>query len=458
MEVEKQDFLGTDKLLPLIARFAIPSVIGMLVTALYNIVDRIYVGNIPNEGGLAFAAISITYPLTLLIIAFGGLIRMGATSIMSISLGQGDRKTAEKLINMSFLLFIVMGILYTIGIIAFLEPIIKLLGASEQTLPYAKDYMFIIALGAPFAFVGFGMNNFIYADGSPKVAMFSQIIGGVLNIILDPIFIFTFNQGIKGAAIATVISQIISALYVTGYFFTKSSSFKLKISQMGIKLKLLSRICVLGFPVFINQIANGALQAIINIQLGIHGNDFHITAMGIVLSITQFTMLPVIGIAHGIQPIVGYNYGAAKYKRVIDSYYIGVISGIIFISILYFFFMIWPQLFINMFVGNSPVDIAFTARAIRIFLLLEPLIGLEIITANFYMSIEKPIKSLMLNLLRTVFALIPLILILPNIFGLDGILFAGPIAEVIAIVATVICITGDIKKLKAKIPKEAFAQ
>lgn len=444
----KTDFLGTDRLTRLAAKFTLPAVIGMLVTALYNIVDRIYVGNIPQVGGLAFASIHITFPLITLIIAFGGLIRMGSTSLFSISLGEGNREQADKLLNMAFMLFVILGIAYMGIILAFLTPILTFLGASEQTLPYARDYMAVIALGAPFQFVAFGMTTFIQADGSPKVAMFSQIIGGVLNIILDPIFIYGFGMTTKGVAIATVISQVVSAAFVVGYFFTRRSSFALQLRKMRLKLELLWRVVRLGFPMFLNQIAMAVVLALMNKQIkNFGGGDMHLAAIGIVMSITQFTTLPVIGVAHGIQPIVGYNYGAKKYARVIKTYWIGVVAGTSFILLLYTFFMIWPNLFINLFVGSSQLDMGFTAKAIRTILLLEPLIGFEIITANFYMSTNQPLKSLMLNLLRTVFAMIPLLLILPNFFGLDGVLYVGPISELIAVIATVLCITGDLKRL-----------
>lgn len=447
--MDKSDALGTEKLTKLIARFAIPSVIGMMISALYNVVDRIFVGNIPQVGGIAFAGITLTYPLTLLVIACAGLFKLGASSIAAISLGEGNRAKANKAINQCFIMCALIGVLFTIVILGFTDPILRLLGASDATLPHARDYIKVIGYGSIFNFIGFGMNNFLYTDGSPKMAMGSMLVGGILNMVLDPIFIFTLGQGAKGAAIATIISQFVSFLWTMGYFYTKRSSFKIKVNEMIPDFKLLYRICILGMPVFINQIAHSAFVTVLNTQTARYGSDMAVTSIGIVMVISQFTMLPVIGISHGLQPIWGYNYGSRNIDRVIKAFYIGIISGIIYILVLYCGFMIFPAFCVNMFVGSSPVDVAFTVKAIRIFLLLEPLIGFEVMTANFYPSIKMPFKSLILNVFKQVIALIPLLYVLPLFFGIDGILYAGPIGEILTVALSLVVVARDIKRLKS---------
>lgn len=446
--MDKSDALGQEKLTKLIARFAIPSVIGMLISALYNVVDRIFVGNIPDVGGIAFAGITLTYPLTLMVIACSGLFKLGANSVASISLGEGNRKRANKAVNQCFIMNIILGVLFMVIVLGFTDPILRLLGASDVTLPYARDYIRVIAYGAIPNFIGFAMNNFLYTDGSPKMAMGSMLIGGIMNIILDPIFIFYFNQGAKGAAIATIISQFASCIWTVSYFFLKRCSFKLNIAEMKPDFELLKRIWILGMPVFVNQIAHSTSVTVLNTQTAKFGSDMAVTTMGIVMVLSQFTMLPVIGISHGLQPIWGYNYGSKQMDRVIKAFYMGIAWGTAYILVLYSLFMTFPAAVANLFVGSSPVDIGFTARAIRIFLLLEPLIAFELITANFYPSIKMPGKSMLLNVFRQVFALIPLLLILPEFFGLDGILYCGPIGEFLAVVLAVFVVSKDIKKLR----------
>lgn len=446
--MDKSDILGTEKLSKLITRFAIPSVIGMMISALYNVVDRIFVGNIPDVGGVAFAGISLTYPLTLMIIACAGLFKLGASSIASISLGEGNRNKANVAVNQCLIMCTALGLIFMVVILSFTDPLLRMLGASEVTLPYARDYIRIIAYGAVFNFVGFAMNAFLYTDGSPKMAMGSMLIGGVLNMILDPIFIFVFNQGAKGAAIATVISQIVSFLWTMSYFYTKSCSFRITAKEMIPDFPLLKHICLLGMPVFINQIAHSAYVAVLNTQAARYGSDMAVTSIGIVLVISQFTMLPVIGISHGLQPIWGYNYGSRNIERVIKAFYIGIAGGTIYIFVLFVGFMLFPEFCATLFVGSSPVDIGFTAKAIRIFLLLEPLFAFDIIAANFYPSIKMPFKSLLLNVFRQVIALIPLLYILPLFFGLNGILYAGPISQALTTLLSVIIVARDIKRLK----------
>ena len=446
--MDKSDALGKENLNKLIARFAIPSVVGMLISALYNVVDRIFVGNIPNIGGIAFAAITLTYPLTLMVIACAGLFKLGANSIASISLGEGNRERANKAVNQCFMMSVLLGVLFMIIVLGFTDPILRLLGASDVTLPHARDYIIVIALGAIPNFVGFAMNNFLYTDGSPKMAMGSMIIGGIMNIILDPIFIFTFNQGARGAAIATIISQLASCIWTMSYFFLKRCSFKIRFSEMIPDFALLWKICVLGMPVFINQIANSTFVTVLNTQTAYYGSDMAVTSIGIVMVLSQFTMLPVIGISHGLQPIWGYNYGSKQIDRVIKTFYTGVLWGTVYILALYGTFMAFPSFYAKMFVGSSPVDIDFTVKAIRIFLLLEPLIAFEIMAANFYPSIKMPGKSMLLNIFRQVFALIPLLFILPKFFGLNGILYCGPIGELIAVALALFVVLKDINRLK----------
>ncbi|MBQ9624999.1 MAG: MATE family efflux transporter [Clostridia bacterium] len=447
---DKSNELGTGRLSKLIARFAIPSVIGMMISALYNVVDRIFVGNIPEVGADAFAGISVTFSLSLLVIAFAGLFKLGSGSLAAISLGEGDKEKANKCVNQCFSMCALISVVFAAVILLFTDPIMRLLGASDITLPYARGYIRIIAYGSLFNFLGFGMNNFLYTDGSPKMAMGSMLIGGIGNMILDPIFIFTLKMGANGAAIATVISQFLSFCWTIGYFFLKRCSFKLRLKEMIPDFQLLKRIAILGMPIFINQIAHSVYMGVLYNRTAYYGSDMAVTSMGIVIIISQFTMLPVVGISHGLQPIWGYNYGSKNTKRVVAAYYAGVVLGTVYIAVLYGIYMLFPKVIAPLFISStSNLNIDFTVKAIRTFLLLEPFLGFEIMTANFYPSVKMPFKSLLLNVFRQVFALIPLICILPMFFGLSGILYAGPISELLTVIISIPIVIYDIKRLKS---------
>ena len=313
--MDRAERLGTERVLPLLVRFSIPAIVGMLVQALYNVVDRIFVGN--GVGPLGLAGLSVVFPIMLVQMAFVMLVGLGSTALISIRLGEGRREEAEKIMSNALGLLIIIALVGTTAGILFLDPVLRLLGASEAVLPYARDYLSIILYGAIFQAVSFGLNHMIRAQGSPKIAMATMLIGAITNTILDPIFIFGFGWGVKGAAIATIISQAVSAVWVLSYFLRGKSQLRLNLRGIyRIELSNVLQIASIGFAPFAMQLASSVQNLILNQSLLRYGGDLAISAMSIVFSINTLVLMPIFGINQGAQPILGYNYGAKQYQRV----------------------------------------------------------------------------------------------------------------------------------------------
>lgn len=442
--------LGEASITKLLLQFSIPATVGMLVNALYNVVDRIFVGN--GVGRLALSAITVEFPLTLVVMAFNMLIGIGASTLISIRLGEKKEKEAREIMGNAFVLFLIMGAFVTVAGLVFLEPLLGLLGASPEVMPYAKEYGGIIIAGTLFFTIGMGMNNMIRAEGNPQMAMATMLIGAVTNIILDPIFIFGFGWGIKGAAIATVISKGISAVWVLRYFLTGKGHLRLDIKQIKMKAAHVQSIVSLGLAPFSMQLAASLLNVILNKSLFFYGGDLALAAMGVVSGITSLMLMPVFGVTQGLQPIIGYNYGARNFQRVREALQKGMLTATAITVLGFMIITLFPAQLVTLFNKEDLDLVALGAKALRIFLMALPIIGAQIVGANYFQAVGKPKHAALLSLSRQVLILIPSILILPRFWGLNGIFYAGPVSDLLSTFLTGFFVIRELKKNAALEP------
>jgi putative MATE family efflux protein len=445
--------LKDQKISTLIWRFSLPAMVGMIINALYNIVDRIYIGNAPALGANGLAALTIAFPIMLIVLAVGVLFGIGGATLFSIRLGQNKVNDAKEALGTSFFLIIVVGLLISgIGLL-FLEHILLIFGASELILPYAKDYMGIIFYGTTFQMIALAMNNFIRADGRPKMAMMTMLIGAGINIILDPIFIFGFDMGIAGAAYATIIAQAVSALWVASYFVQGKSNIKFKARDIKPHPAIILTIITLGLPGFSLQLAASVLNAFINRTLYLYGGDIAVSGMGIINSIQTFMILPIIGLNQGIQPIISYNFGAKQFDRVRETVKLAITYATIIVTGGYVITRFFPGVLVGIF-NREEALMTFGIMAIRSWFLLLPLVGFQIIASNFFQAIGRAKTAMFLTLTRQVIILLPAVLIFPQYFGLQGLLYAAPFADVISSTLTGIFFILAMKHLDTYVLKE----
>ena len=450
--------LGEEKISKLLMEFSIPAIIGMVVNTLYNIVDRMYIGNIKDIGGLALTGVGITMPIMTIIMAFGMLIGIGTSARISLKLGEHKREEAEKHLGNAFTLIIIASVLITIIGLVFMHKILGLFGASADTEIYAREYMQIIFFGTIFNMLSFGLNHSIRSDGNPKVAMLSMLIGAGTNIILDPIFIFVFGMGVRGAAIATVISQIVSTIWILYYFTKGKSNLKIKREYLSLDKAIVLSIFSIGVSPFSMQIAQSIVQVLANNALKTYGGDLAIGAMTIINSVAMIFMMPIFGLNQGSQPIIGYNYGAEKYKRVKQAVKSATIVATIIVSIGWIITQAAPHLLISIFNRDEQL-VGIASTGMRIFLLMLPVVGAQVISSNYFQSIGKAKISMFLSLLRQVILLIPCLIILPKIFGLTGVWLAGAVSDGLSSLITLIIFFMSVRKLKDKeeiVAKEAI--
>ncbi len=446
MDHSKQ--LGTERIGKLLLKFSIPAIVGMLVNALYNVVDRIFVGQ--GVGSLGIAGITIGFPLMILGMAFVMLIGIGATSLISIRLGEHKKDEAEVIAGNGMSLLIFISLILTLSGLLLLDPLLQFFGASSKVLPYARQYLYIILYGTVFQSIGFGMNNFIRAEGNPRIAMYTMLIGAILNTILDPIFIFGFGMGIQGAAVATVISMMVSAAWVLYYFFGGGSLLKIHLKNLRLRFSVVKDIVSIGSAPFAMQFVASILMVIMNNSLQNYGGDIAISVMGIVNSIALLILMPIFGINQGVQPIIGYNYGARQFKRVKRALKLAIFAATMVTIAGFALIQIFPGQLIKLFNSNDRELIKMGARAIRIFLVFLPIIGFQIVSANYFQAVGKPKQAMILSLSRQVLALIPAVIILPKFFGLNGVFYAGPLSDLISSIFTGIWLFYELRHLDYK--------
>jgi len=424
--MDRSRLLGEENIGKLLLKFSIPAIVGMLVNAFYNIVDRIFIGN--GVGKLGIAGITIGFPIMIILMAFGMLIGLGANALISIRLGENKKDDAELILGNSMILLILVSLIVSALGLIFLDPLLVLFGASKDVLPYAKEYLSVILFGAVFQSVGFGMNNFIRGEGNPRVAMITMLIGAVLNIILDYLFIFKFNMGIRGAALATIISQATSAVWVLFYFLGGRSLLKIHLKNLKLQFSVIGKIFAIGSAPFSMQVAASGITALLNNSLATYGGDTAISAMGIINSVTMMILMPMFGINQGAQPIIGFNYGAKKFDRVKKTLKLAIMAASTIVLIGFIATRLFPQQIIQLF--NKDKDlIKIGTNGMKIFLIMLPIIGFQIVSSNYFQAVGKPKHAMFLSLSRQVLLLIPALLILPRFLGLNGVWAAGPVAD-----------------------------
>lgn len=428
-----QELLGKEKIGKLLMKYSVPAIIGMLVNALYNVVDRVFIGNIPGVGSLAITGVGITLPITTIILGFSMLVGVGATTTISIRLGQGKREEAEKVIGNAITLSAIIAIVLTIIGLVFGELILSKFGASESTMQYAKNYIYIILIGNIFNMVAFALNNTIRGDGNPKLAATIMIIGCLTNIVLDAVLIFVFNLGIQGAAIATVISQLITAIIGLRYYVSGKSNLKFVRSTLKLDKAIVSKILAIGAAPFAMQVAASLVQVIANNVLKTYGTDIAIGAMATISSVSLMCLMPIFGINQGAQPIIGFNYGAKKIDRAQKAYKISLIVATIILCVAFILVQSFPEAIIGIF-NKDPKFMDISVKGLRIYLLMLPIVGISITGSNYIQSIGEAKTAMFLSLLRQVILLIPFILILPRLFnlGVNGVWIAQPLSDIIS--------------------------
>ncbi len=444
--MSNQKHLGDAPIGKLLLQYSIPAIIGMVVNALYNIVDRMFIGNIPDIGSLAITGVGITMPIMTIVLAFGMLIGIGTTANISLNLGKGNRTTAEKLLGNAFTLSIIVGLAIAITGTIFANPILNLFGASENTLFYAKEYIGIILLGCTFNILSFALNSTVRADGNPKMSSITMVIGCGANIILDYLFIFVLNLGVKGAALATIISQAITFFIILYYYTAGNSNLKLKIENFKLKKHLVTMTFAIGIAPFATQIANSLVQVIANNALKTYGSDLAIGAMTVISSLNIIFMMPIFGINQGCQPIIGFNYGAKKYERAKEAFKYATIAACVICIIGFVSIQCFPTQIISLF-NNDPELTTLAIKGIRIYLLMMPVVGINIVATSYYQSIGKAKISMFVSLLRQVILLIPFTIILPKFIGLDGVWAAGACADSLSVIITLILLKKEFKQL-----------
>lgn len=434
----------------LLWRFSWPAIVGMLVNALYNIVDRIFVGR--GVGSIAIAATTVAFPIMIIFMAVSMLIAIGATALISIRLGEQKKEEAEKIAANAMLLLIILPLILAIIYLLFPDPILIMFGASGDVLPYARDFTHIIVLGSVFGSIAFGMNNFIRAEGNPRIAMLTQIIGALINVILNYLFIFKLGLGIKGSALATISGQFVSALWVLSYFYSSRSLVKIRLRYFKPQMPIIVSIVSIGFAPFAMQIANSVQHTILNKTLLAFGGDLALSAVGIIMSVATLLVMPIVGLSQGAQPLIGYNYGARQYNRVKETLTKAVISSIGIAVFGYLIMRIWPTQIVGLFSEGDTALTEMTSRGMLIFFAVLPIVGFQIPCASYFQAVGKPVQSAILSLSRQVLFFIPLLLILPNLWGIDGVWRTAPIADALSVLVTAVFIYFEMKYLLLKKP------
>jgi putative MATE family efflux protein len=454
------DRLGSEPVGRLLLRFSIPAITGMLVNALYNVVDRIFVGRGVNE--MALGGLSLVLPLMTIFMAFAMLFGIGAANMISMRLGQGKRNEAENALNHCFWLLIGIGLVIMAAGLVFLEPILSLLGAQKGSvsLDYARNYFRIILLGAVFSQVGFGFSHCTRAQGFPTITMISMFIGAGMNIILDPIFIFCFHWGVEGAAWATIISQLAAAIWILSFSFSKKAVIRLRLKTFQPSLRIVGQIMAFGSAQFLLQFIMSGVQLLYNTSMGwygaaalgvANGGDIALSGMNINGSINMLILMPVFGITQGAQPILGYNYGAKKFTRVFKAYKWAAIAATAICTIGFIIAELFPLPLVRLFAPDgSPALLRFAPWAMRVMLLLLPLNGFQIVSSNFFVVTGRPKTSIFLTMLRQFIILIPCMLIFGRIRGLWGVVAAAPVADGFSFLFTAVMIALELKKLRSQ--------
>lgn len=432
---ESKNRLGTESIGKLLFKLAAPAIVAQIINALYNIVDRMYIGNIEGIGKTALTGVGLTFPVIILISAFAILVGMGGAPITAIRMGEKDNASAERIMGNCFTLLVAISIILTALFLIFKRPLLYLFGASDDTINYADDYLTIYLTGTIFVQMALGMNCFITTQGFSTIGMVSVLIGAVFNIVLDPIFIFVFGMDVKGAAIATVISQGFSAFFVLGFLLSKKSILRFRLKNLKVDFKLVGPVLALGLSPFIMQSTESLVNITLNASLQHYGGDLYVGAMTIIGSVMQVVMMPMQGLTQGAQPIISYNFGAHQFDRVKRTFRLLLTCCLIFSCSVCAFILIFPQLVVQIF-NSDPELVDTTCACMRVYIAGIWAMGAQTACQQSFVAIGQAKISIFLALLRKIILLIPLALLLPLFMGTIGIFVAEPIADIGAATTT----------------------
>ncbi len=448
MNKTKDMDLGKEAIGKLFFMLAVPAIASQVVNALYNIVDRMYIGHISEVGSIALTGVGVCFPIIMIVSAFAALVSMGGAPRASIMMGKGKHEEAEKILGNCFQALIITSLILTVVILTCKTPLLMLFGASDNTLPYAESYMLIYAIGTVFVQLTLGMNAFISAQGFSRISMLTVVIGAVTNIMLDPILIFLFDLGVQGAALATVLSQAVSAVWVIRFLIGKQTIIRLRRKCFKIEKAVLLPAMALGIAPFIMQSTESLLILCFNSSLLQYGGDVAVGTMTILSSVMQFAMMPLIGFTQGSQPIISYNYGAGNIQRIRQGFRLLLISCLTYATLLWFLVMLFPQLFAAVFTSD-PELMEMTIWGLRVYMFGSLLMGAQLACQQTFIALGNAKTSAFLAMFRKLIVLIPLIYILPSFFEnkVLAVFLAEPIADILAVITTVTLFAIEFKKL-----------
>ncbi|MDY2726794.1 MAG: MATE family efflux transporter [Anaerostipes faecalis] len=450
---DNKNFLGTEPIGKLLFKLAVPTLAAQLINMLYNIVDRIYIGHIPGDGALALTGVGVCMPIIMIVSAFAALVGYGGAPRASIFMGKNDNESAEKTLGNCFTLQILISLALTVFLLLFSRNLLLTFGASENTIDYAVAYMNIYAVGTIFVELTLGMNAFITTQGFAKTGMLSVLIGAICNIILDPIFIYGFHLGVRGAALATITSQAISCIWVVSFLSGKKTILKIRKANLRLRAKIILPCLALGLATFIMQASESVISVCFNSSLLKYGGDIAVGAMTILTSVMQFAMLPLQGLGQGAQPIMSYNYGAKNRDRVKGTYHMLLKSSLIYSTLLWLCIMLFPQVFVSMFTSD-PALIVFTKTALRIYVASMFLFGIQIACQMTFTSLGNAKASIIVAVTRKFILLLPLIYLMPHLYTANqtiAVYMAEPIADAIAVTFTAILFFFQFRKAMEQI-------
>ncbi len=446
MDNSREKRLGTEPLGKLIFQLALPGIAAQLINVLYNMVDRMYIGHMPEVGATALTGLGVCLPIIVLVSAFSAFAGMGGAPLAAIQLGRGDKGKAEKILGNAVTLLLICSLVLTVFFSIFKEPILYAFGASDETIVYALSYLDIYLVGTIAVQLSLGLNTYISCQGNAKTAMLSVLIGAVLNIALDPLFIFGFDMGVAGAALATIISQTVSAVWIVSFLLSKRSVIRIKKENLKPDGKIAGSICALGVSPFVMQSTEALVTIVLNSGLQSYGGDLYVGSLTILQSVMQLIIVPVNGLTQGVQPVISFNYGAGNFDRVKKTFRIVLLADMTVTVIACLLTQFIPGVFAAIFTTEAPL-IALVEEVMPIFFAGIWIFGVQMACQSTFMGMGQAKVSLFLALLRKVILLIPLALILPKFFGVNGIYYAEPVADILAALTTGVVFAATSKKL-----------
>ncbi len=442
--------MGEDSIAKLLIRFSLPATAGMLVMATYNIVDTIFVGMLGSE---AIAALSVAFPFQMLLGALGIGTGVGAASLISRSLGAGQKEVAQNAVGQVISLSLIYGIIVALVGYIYLEPLLVLFGATPEILALTGEYVLVITSGSVMFFLIMSLNNVVRGEGSPKLSMYVMIISAAINIVLDPIFIFLLDMGVQGAAVATVLAKVVGVAMMLYHFTIGKSDLSINLSCLILRWNTIKRIYVIGFPAMFMQISINLSLVIANNILAVYGH-LPIAALGLIFRLFMFALMPAIGISQGLLPILGYNFGAGKMDRIQEALGKGLVLSTLIVTFFGVLYFVWPPFFLSFFSREAEL-IALGSQALRIMVIMFPVVGAQVVFTVYFQAVGKGLPSLLLSILREVIFFIPFMLIMSVLLGLDGIWIARPLSDLCAFAVTYILISRELKRLGIPLLKSA---